>query len=290
MRSNSILAALAVFSVMMVGTAHAADLPVFVFAGQSNAVGYNYIGDLSPAQRAPQPNVLFYGPNENGSTWGSLTPSLTSPNAGAGFGAEISTGLTISNARGGALVAEVKYAVEGTNLYSDWNPAGTNNQYDNMVARVNQSLAAMPTQLGHTGHVAGFFWMQGEADAMSDAFRNDYAANLTNFIASVRTEFGDPNLPFVFGQIIDFNPPKSSDIRAQQQAVANTVPNTAFILTDDLGHTDFIHFGDQGIYNLGKRFGDAYLTIVPEPSSVVVLGAGALGLLARRDRRGRRGQ
>ena len=45
-------------------------VPIFVFAGQSNAVGVDTLDELTSDQRAPQPNVLFYGPNENGNTWG----------------------------------------------------------------------------------------------------------------------------------------------------------------------------------------------------------------------------
>ena len=41
------------------------------------------------------------------------------------------------------------------------------NLYDNMVARVNQLIADWQTQLGRTGYVAAFFWMQGESDAKS---------------------------------------------------------------------------------------------------------------------------
>src|SRR5262245_5526286 len=179
-------------------------VPVFVFAGQSNAVGVDTLDELRADQRAPQPNVLFYGPNESGNIWGPLTPSITSPNlidglnrTGGSFGPEISTGKTISNALGGALVAEVKLAVGATALFDRWNPA-SGDLYHNMVVRVNQSIADLQTQRGLTGYVAGFFWMQGE----SDAPRTDYAANLRNFIASVRRDFNNPNLPFVFGQII----------------------------------------------------------------------------------------
>jgi hypothetical protein len=63
------------------------------------------------------------------------------------------------------------------------------------------------------------------------------------------------------------------------------VPNTAYVLTDDLGHTDFIHFSGQGTYTMGERFGAAYLAIiVPEPSSLVLFSGAAVGLLARRRR------
>src|SRR4029453_3001048 len=90
-------------------------VPVFVFAGQSNAVGVDTLDELRADQLAPQPNVPFYGPNESGNIWDPLTPSNISPNlidglgrTGGSFGPEISIGKTISNALGGALVAEVK--------------------------------------------------------------------------------------------------------------------------------------------------------------------------------------
>jgi len=47
----------------------------------------------------------------------------------------------------------------------------------------------------HLSGVSGFFWMQGE----SAAPHTDYAANLTNFIASLQHHFNTPKLPFVFG-------------------------------------------------------------------------------------------
>ena len=101
--------------------------------------------------------------SEDGNTWGALTPSADSPNlfdgthqaGGGSFGPEISTGKTISNALGGAFVAEVKLAVGGTALFDRWNPAG-GDLYDNMVARVNQSIADLQTQFGQAGYVAGF--------------------------------------------------------------------------------------------------------------------------------------
>jgi hypothetical protein len=53
---------------------------VLVFAGQSNAVGVDTLDQLRMDQLAPQPNLLFYGPNEDGNIWGPLAPSSNSPN------------------------------------------------------------------------------------------------------------------------------------------------------------------------------------------------------------------
>ena len=171
------------------------------------------------------------------------------------------------------MVAEVKLAIGATALFDRWNPT-SGDLYNNMVARVKQSIADLQTQRGQTGYVAGFFWMQGESDAQSDEFKDDYAANLRNFIAAVRHDFKNFNMPFVFGQIINFDPAHSTStiVRAQQQAVADddTVTDTAFILTDDLGHHDFIHFDGHAIHTLGERFGAGYLSIVDSDHDGVV--------------------
>ena len=267
-------------------TSRAAIIPMYVFAGQSNAVGVNSFSELTPGQAAPQPNVLFYGPNELGNTWAPLTPSATSPNSFNGFGPEISAGKSISAGLGGSQVAEVKYAVGATSLWDplDWNPNGNNNLYDQMVARVNAAGAALAGQ-GHTTFVAGVFWMQGESDA-DEGHASEYGANLTNLIASVRGLYGEAT-PFVFGQIIDRDA-NTSIVRAQQQLVANTVPNTAYVLTDDLGHTDFIHFNGPGAYTMGERFGAANLAMIPEPGSLALLVAAAAALLTGRHRQTRR--
>ena len=275
-------------------TAKADFIPLYVFAGQSNAVGVNTLSELTPTQSAPQPNVLYYGPNEASTppTWGALTPSTTSPNLTDGigrtglgsYGPEISTGKTISAGLGGQLVAEVKLAVGATSLWDplDWNPTGSNNLYSHLLDRVHEAAFKLELQ-EHIPIVAGFFWMQGESDGI-EGHGSEYAANLTSFIAQVRLDFGNPNLPFVFGQIINHDGTTAPVIRAQQQLVADTVPNTALILTDDLGHTDQIHFNGPGIYTMGERFGAAYLSMVPEPSSLVLFAAAAVVVLTGRRR------
>ena len=65
-------------------------LPVMVLAGQSNMIGLmTNVDDLPVEERATQTHVLFYGPDENGSTWSWLTPPTVSNNR---FCPEISLG------------------------------------------------------------------------------------------------------------------------------------------------------------------------------------------------------
>ena len=95
-----------------------------------------------------------------------------------------------------------------------------------MVTRVNGALSILPTQQpGTTGKVAGFFWKQGESDSAGNRTTQQYQADLENFISHLRTDFADPNLPFVFG-LINNSGSNTNGIRQAQINVAATVPHT----------------------------------------------------------------
>lgn len=268
------------------------EISVFVVAGQSNAVGAGTdYQTLSSSLKVVQPNVLYSGPQESAVGWAPLLPptQLAQTDYGHGFGPELMVGKTISDAWGGQLVAETKYAVNGTNLYSQWNPNNTGSLYYSMLARVNDALTKLPQQQpGKTGKVAGFFWMQGESDAIAGRTTAQYAADLTNLIAHVRTDFGDPNLPFVFGRITPIWGDGHS-IRDAEALVAATVPHTYMVNTDgyERNPSDTIHYSTQGMVDLGTGFGNGYLSIVPEPGTLGLLVTAGLDLLAYAWRRRR---
>lgn len=267
-----------------------AEIPVFVVAGQSNATGagtsYN---TLSASLKVVQPNVLYSGPQESAVSWAALVPPTQFAQIESGdtqgFGPEITIGKTISDAWGGKLVGETKYTVNGTNLYSQWNPNTPGSLYYSMLARVNDALAKLPVQKpGNTGKVAGFFWMQGESDGIGGRTTAQYQADLTDLIAHVRADFNDPNLPFVFGRITTIWP-NAAEIRQAEANVAATVHHTFMLDTDSLDRSG-IHYTSQGTVDMGIGFGNGYLSVVPEPSATALLIAGALSLLGFSARRG----
>ena len=63
-----------------------------------------------------------------------------------------------------------------------------------------------------TLNVCGMIWHQGEADAFSPA-DTDYATNWSNFVSSVRTYTGEPNLPIFYGTVSDQSSAYNSNIR-----------------------------------------------------------------------------
>jgi sialate O-acetylesterase len=90
--------------------------------------------------------------------------------------------------------------------------------------------------------VRGVLWYQGEANATR---HNEYAALFTAMIKQWRADFCQP-LPFYFVQLANFenNAGNKGDVWAFQreaQAKALVLPNTAMVVTIDVGDTKDIH-------------------------------------------------
>jgi len=242
-------------------------LPVLVLAGQSNMVGWaTKVNDLPPAQRAPQTQVLFYGPDENGSTWGWLVPPTVTDGR---FGPEISLGQTLVQAGRYDLVAQVKYAAAGTNLAVDWNPA-SGWAYAQLLLRARAALQQL--QMAYPDRrvfVAGFFWMQGEADAQNAGQAAAYAAHLTGLIAQVRADFNAPALPVFVGRIRAGQLAYAEEVRQAQAQVAAAVPNVRLIDTDALPLApDLLHYTSAGNVALGQAFALSYLAWLHQQSYI----------------------
>lgn len=260
----------------LVPALRAETIPVFVFAGQSNALARRanfaeLTGKLA-VWKKPQRNVLFAGPHgeaiQTGPVWTAIAPVSS---ATVSFGPDLSAGKAIA-AGLKRTIGVVKYAKGGTPLATKpkpndtWDPNKSGGLYSQMLARVNASLAQLPLQRkGKTGDIAAFFWMQGENDAVLAADAKAYEANLTAFIARVRADLNKPELPFIFGLINVSNTPaheaNSKIVRQAQRNVAAKVAHAHLVDTDSFARvtTDFVHLSTQGTLDLGTAFGNAYL-------------------------------
>jgi len=97
-------------------------------------------------------------------------------------------------------VVGVKVAENSTSLATEWDPDLTNGLYAQLRATVGDALLA-PVPGEGLPEVAGFFWMQGEADAQQMPTAAAYATNLRRLILQVRTDFSADRLPFIIGRI-----------------------------------------------------------------------------------------
>jgi sialate O-acetylesterase len=106
------------------------------------------------------------------------------------------------------------------------------------------------------GKVKGVLWYQGESDA-NDRAAEVYPKVFADFIGSVRSDLGQPDLPFYFVQIGRFvhagDPKPWNAVQDAERTLPDRVPNTAVVASIDLELDDLIHVGTQGQKRLGQR-------------------------------------
>ena len=98
---------------------------------------------------------------------------------------------------------------------------------------------------------------------------SEWSELFTAFSTDLRNDLNQPDLPVVFAQIgTNWSPeafPNWDIVRKQQASIQ--LPMTTMITTDDLPLLDGLHFTVDSYRIIGKRFADAYWTLVEQPSS-----------------------
>lgn len=247
-------------------------IQLFILAGQSNMVGYGSNLEELPIELRESDKILWFD-REN--RWSSLqVPTEPLPfsyrvlNPSGGFGIEVSLGQKLSRNRKKP-VAFVKYAVNGTSLADDWKPDGK--LYTNAITRVQQAINSL--SYTETLEIAGFFWIQGEKDALNETAAIYYERNLVQFIERIRQDLNEPQLPFIIGKIpvesqqqtrlgLDGFYPYANQVRQAQQNIIQIVTNTAVVETLDLPRIDDnLHLSSQGLIELGYRLAEAWKNV-----------------------------
>jgi hypothetical protein len=265
---------------LMLSAARGREIPVFIFAGQSEAINSGTdTGLMRPEALAPQSNVIFYNarthtPATGAVHWVTYRPP-TGPgfldcghtNAQGSFGPEMTTANLISRkCYGGGPVGVFKYAVGATDLWNQWNP-NRPGFYPDMLSCLSNAVAALPRETGHTGRVAAVFWTQGESDALAGTKEAAaYGNNLENFVVALRRQFGQPGLPFIYGRILP-QWKNSQGVRQGQQALANRVPNVFLANADDL-LTPTLHYNNEGTMTLGNRYAEGFVALMGSRAGV----------------------
>lgn len=180
----------------------------------------------------------------------------------------------------------------------DWNVNSSNEAYSMLVNRMKETKAWVASQ-GGTSSVDGFYWVQGEGD-VNAAAAAQYEANLRNLVNRSRTDLGmNSKAPFVIAKtsiaawiqtaknLTSTNPcgavscdqmtQADNTVRAAQQKVADTMPNTKIVDTLNLPRHGFnIHLSNQGELQLGALFAQASVgTPTPNQTPAPAAAAGA---------------
>ncbi|MEM6260223.1 MAG: sialate O-acetylesterase [Planctomycetota bacterium] len=261
-----------------------------LLGGQSNMGGSDAPPSGLPTTpvnlQLPQDDVFFFY-RQNGQ--GNAVQTTLRPGTGNGgaFGPEVTFGRAVADALPQTSLGLVKHARGGTSLADDWD-ATNGNVYRDFRETVDDAVAAILAN-GDSYEITAMLWTQGESDGL-EGTSAQYQANLTAFIADVRSQYG-ADLPFFLSQLsinqtaVNNNDPAALGvIRGAQSAVASADANTYLIDTDAFG-TGSLHFNAAGQIALGEAYAAAYLGVVPEPGSLAFVAAGLGGLLPRRRRR-----
>jgi hypothetical protein len=110
------------------------------------------------------------------------------------------------------------------------------------------------------GTIKGVIWHQGEANSKPEKAKV-YLAQLTELIQRVRTLVGNPNLPFVAGELGRYRP-AYANINIELAKLQGMVPYTAVASSENLVHKgDTTHFDGPSAQEMGRRMAAQMLKV-----------------------------
>lgn len=246
---------------------------LFLLAGQSNMAGRGVVEDVD---LKTHPRVLSL---DKSNKWVPAKDPLhfDKPNiVGVGLGKTFAIEYTRQNP--GVVVGLIPCGVGGSPI-SAWEPGGfhksTNaHPWDDAIPRVKHAMKS--------GILKGILWHQGESDS-KPVLAKRYEKKLDELINRFRSEFDDPKLPFVAGQMGQFAERPWNDDRKKVDAVHRSLPerieNTAFASSDGLAHKgDKVHFDSASFRELGHRYFAEYQRIAkPDRPNILFIMADDVG-------------
>lgn len=164
----------------------------------------------------------------------------------------------------------VKYALGATSLATDWKSptsGGNNSLYHKMLNFLYDAILYWE-ELGKEVSIKALFWMQGEADSMSNTQTEAYYDNLVNFVGDFRDElegaYGDPErgIAFVDAGISDCETWTNQEaINAAKKEFAESDPTKNYYFdTMEEGleyrydNQDYFHYDATSEIKLGELF------------------------------------
>lgn len=221
---------------------------LWVLAGQSNMQGWGKLVDMDEPQAGISlldRDRRMWSQAREPLGWAEEAMNWESPR-GAGLGlpfakeilrqTEIPVGLIMS-------------AVGGTSM-ADWDPGKLEKEPHSLYGAMIGTIR----DLG--GTVAGVLWYQGESDANNEA--HQYLERMKHFVAALRADIGDPQLPFIFAQLSVYNTFDEGGelwnrIQRDQLVLESATERTAMVPTIDATLSDPVHLDAASLREVGKR-------------------------------------
>ncbi len=229
---------------------------IFLMTGQSNMAGR---GKIKAEDKVPNSRVLVL--SKEGVWKLAVAPLHYDKPSVAGVCIGSSFAVAIAEKKPNVTIGLVPAACGGSSITS-WVPGGyhaqtKSNPYDDAVSRTKTALKS--------GVLKGILWHQGESDC-GKALSVKHEKQLKELVQRFRTEFKAPSLPFIIGQLGQFESKPWSEGRKvvdrAQKKVAADDPYGAFVSSDGLKpKSDIVHFNSKSVRKFGKRYAAAYLRI-----------------------------
>ncbi|MEX2235128.1 MAG: sialate O-acetylesterase, partial [Cyclobacteriaceae bacterium] len=218
---------------------------LYVLVGQSNMAGR---GEISHEFRdQSHPNVFMLNKDDQ---WVKAKHPLhfdKPPVVGVGPG--LAFGISMAKTDSVVKIGLIPCAVGGSSI-DDWRPGayytGTKTHpYDDALIRIKKSMKS--------GIIKGVLWHQGEADRCPEKAK-EYLHHLTELIKRIRLEVGNPELPFIVGELGRYLP-NCNNINRELSKVPLKIPYTAVVSSEGLvDKGDSTHFDSPSSTILGHRF------------------------------------
>lgn len=230
---------------------------LFLLVGQSNMAGR---GAVSDSDRTPHPRVLML--NKENQWVPAIDPlHFDKPKAvGTGLGKTFAT--IMAEADPDVTIGLIPCAVGGTPI-SLWEPGAFDkitqtHPWDDALTRARLALK--------DGTLKGILWHQGEGDANAQQAPL-YYDRLVSLVSRFRKELNAPDVPFVLGQVGQFEgKPWSKETRQVDQAMhklAEQIPHVALVSSEGLvDKGDKTHFDADSYREFGKRYAAAFQSLV----------------------------
>ena len=236
-------------------------LDMFLLIGQSNMAGRGLVEDVD---RTANPNIKTM--NEEGEWAPAIDPiHFDKPIAGVGPGRSFARSvLDVDRSR---TIGLIPSAVGGSPL-STWEPgayfeATDSYPYNDALNRAKEAL--------QYGEIKAVLWHQGESDSNAE-LAPVYKEKLAAMINKLRADLNNPILPFLIGQLGQFEEVPwdewRSMVNSAHEELAQEMEHVYFISSDGLGHKgDSLHFSAAASRELGKRFAQVYNEVIRDENS-----------------------
>lgn len=171
----------------------------------------------------------------------------------------------------------IKTAWGGKSLHADFRPPGADGEtgayFTQMIMEVREALVALqPREF----ELAGFAWMQGWNDMISEPAIAEYDTLLVQLVADVRTALMAPNLPVVIGELGNGGRAEEGSgmqaFRAAQRRGAERIARALFVATQDFarpaglspnqGHGHHWFGNAESYFLIGDALGHAMVTLL----------------------------